>query len=264
PATRPATAPAVLPPGFPIDTSKAWLLHVPGIAGESHIDHTLFAGMRDAGFAGPLELYDWTGLRKGLAALINREQNEAEAQKVADKIVAQRKRDPNGQIVVTGHSGGTGIVIFALEKLPPGVTVDGVLLLSPALSPDYDLSAALSKVRGRMYVFSSNLDLFVLGLGTKVFGTIDRKQGESAGRVGFNVPANAADPKQYVKLIACPYERAWVRYENIGDHVGVMSRPFSRYVLSPLILSLLPGSPGPMTRPTTGPVTKPAATRPAK
>jgi hypothetical protein len=263
-ATRPATQPATQP-ALPVDTSKAWVLHVPGIAGESQIDQALLRGIRDAGFLGGMEIYDWTGLRKGLAALVNRERNDKEAQKVAEKIIAQRKQDPNGQIIVTGHSGGTGIVVFALEKLPADVTVDGVLLLSPALSRDYDLTAALRHVRGKMYVFSSNADLFVLGLGTSVFGTIDRKKGDSAGRSGFICPAGA-DPKEYEKLVARPYEKAWVQFDNIGDHVGVMSRKFSRYVLTPLIVNHITGPSGATTQPTTQPgppsTTPPSTTPP--
>lgn len=256
-AIRPATQPATQP-ALPVDTSKAWVLHVPGIAGESQIDQSLLRGIRDAGFLGAMEIYDWTGLRKGLAALVNRERNDKEAQKVAEKIIAQRKQDPNGQIIVTGHSGGTGIVVFALEKLPADVMVDGVLLLSPALSRDYDLTAALKHVRGKMYVFSSNADLFVLGLGTSVFGTIDRKKGDSAGRSGFVCPVGA-DPKQYEKLVARPYEKAWVQFDNIGDHVGVMSRKFSRYVLTPLIVNHITGPSGATTQPTTQPTSQPVA-----
>ena len=36
-----------------------------------------------------------------------------------------------------------------------------------------------------MVVFWSPLDVFVLGLGTRVFGTIDRVRSVSAGLVGF-------------------------------------------------------------------------------
>jgi hypothetical protein len=154
PATRPAAGP-----------SDAYLLHIPGIAGESMIDQALVGGLIDGGFGGPAEIYDWTGHNPGIAALVNRERNDQEAQKIADRVTAHRRRHPAATIMLTAHSGGTGLVVFALEKLPPDVRVDGVLLLSPALSPTYDLSKALARVTGRMYVFSSTMDVFVLGLG---------------------------------------------------------------------------------------------------
>lgn len=242
-----------------VDSRHAYVLHVPGIAGETNLDRMLLAGIKEGGFGGVVEMYDWTINHAGLAALINRKRNDVEATKIADKVIAYRKQNPKGNILLTGHSGGTGLIVFALEKLPKDVQVDGVLLLSPALSPEYDLSVALSHVTGRMYVFSSTLDMFVLGLGTKVFGTIDRKNGDSAGRVGFVQPKDAVEPKQYEKLISCPYDKAWLRYGNIGDHMSVMSRAFSRHILTPLVLSHLPGGGGPMTQPfmpTTQPTTK--------
>ena len=60
----PTTAPAVAS----IDTSHAWHLHLPGIAGEAGIDHNLVEGLRDAGYDGPSEIYDWTGDQAGLTA----------------------------------------------------------------------------------------------------------------------------------------------------------------------------------------------------
>jgi hypothetical protein len=249
PPSLPTTVPAAAPVAKAVDTSRAYLLHLPGIAGETGIDHKLVNGMKDAGFAGQAEIYDWTGPQKGIPALVNRERNDREAQKIADLIVARRRVDPLGQIMLTGHSGGTGLAVFALEKLPAGVTVDGLLLLSPALSPTYDLSAALAHVRGKAYCFSSSMDVFILGMGTTLFGTIDGKKGESAGRTGFVPPAVPADPKQYDKLVSCPYERSWLQFGNVGDHVTVMSRAFTEHVLAPLVLSHLPGGGGPLTRP---------------
>lgn len=266
PATAPATRPADGLPPRAVDTSRAYLLHVPGIAGETQIDRAFVAGVRDGGFRGTAEIYDWTGDQAGLTALVNRQRNDAEAQKVADRIADLRRREPGGQIILSAHSGGSGIIAFALEKLPPAVRVDGVLMLSPALSPDYDLSAALAHVNGKLYCFSSTLDVFVLGFGTKMFGTIDRKKADSAGRVGFVRPPDAADPAQYDKLVHCPYDRAWVRFGNVGDHITVMSHAFAAHVLSPLVLSHLPGGGGPLTRPVFpvnpfGPATRPDTTK---
>jgi hypothetical protein len=260
--TSPATAlgVAATQAAGPIDTAHAWLLHVPGIAGVTQLDQTLTDGIRDGGFKGEIEVYDWTGEQRGIAALVNRERNEREAQKIAKRILEHRRKRPNVPILLSGHSGGTGIVVFALEKLPKDVMVDGVLLLSPALSPTYDLSKALSHVHGRLYCFSSTLDMFVLGMGTKLFGTMDRQKGESAGRVGFLKPDNAADPAQYDKLVSCPYDKAWMRFGNIGDHMTVMSQAFAEHILAPLVLSHMPGSKGPLTRPVmpTGPIKLPA------
>ena len=91
--------------------------------------------------------------------------------------------------------------------------VERVVLLAPALSPGYDLTAALRAVRREIVVFWSPLDLIVLGAGTRLFGTIDRVKTIGAGLVGFRVPAvNAADParsREYGKLRQVRWHPRW-------------------------------------------------------
>jgi hypothetical protein len=101
----------------------------------------------------------------------------------------------------------------------------------------------------------------VLGAGTRMFGTIDGVKSDAAGRVGFAKPA-AADDAAYAKLVAVPYDPAWMRLRNIGDHVGPMMRPFAKEVIARLLLTgELPVVMPLTTQPTAA--TQPAATRPA-
>jgi len=227
PVDRDQAAPAA-------DFDHTFLLHLPGIAGERWVDLQMTSGLRDAGYVGPIQTYDWTENDPGLNALRAYKRNRAEAARVADLITAKFRADPNQRIILTAHSGGTGIVIWALEKLPADVKVDTVVLLSSALSPEYDLSAALSHVSGVCYSFYSENDVLVLATGTKLFGTIDGKYCESAGEFGFVFP-NGGDAKQYEKLVQKPYDRAYLRYGNIGDHMGPMRRSFSAHILAPLL-----------------------------
>jgi hypothetical protein len=243
----------------PTEKPKPWLLHLPGIAGDTRIDRRLLQGIRDAGFAGEIEIYDWTGDHPGLVALRARQYNDAEAQKIADKITDHYRADPKTPILITSHSGGTGLCVWALEKLPPDVKVERVMLLASALSPDYDLSKALSHVRGKAYAFSSPNDGIVLGAGTSVFGTIDGKQCQAAGLCGFACPKNA-DEEQYAKLVPMPYDSAWIKLGNIGDHIGVTSRAFAETVIAPILMGKEP--PAPTTRPSAR-ATASTTTRPA-
>jgi hypothetical protein len=244
----------------PSEKPKAWLLHLPGIAGDTRIDRRLLQGIHDAGFAGETEIYDWTGDHPGLVALKARQYNEAEAQKIADKITAHYRADPKTPILITSHSGGTGLCVWALEKLPADVKVERVMLLSSALSPQYDLSTALSHVRGKVYAFSSPNDALVLGAGTRLFGTIDGRQCQAAGLCGFTCPETAAAKDQYTKLVPMPYDPAWIKLGNIGDHIGVTSRAFAEAVIAPILMGHEP--PAPTTRPTNRATAK-ATTRPA-
>ena len=83
--------------------------------------------------------------------------------------------------------GGDGAGGRGAGRLPKDA-VECAVLLSPALSPTYDLVPALRAVRREMVVFWSPLDVIVLGLGTRIFGTIDRIKTVSAGLVGFRGP----------------------------------------------------------------------------
>jgi hypothetical protein len=213
---------------------QPYLLHLPGIGGYMFIDRSFVGGLKEGKFDAIYESYDWTCRDPGLDALLARKRNEAEAQKVAEKLTSEVRAHPHRRVIVTSHSGGTGIAVWALEKLPADVTIDTLLLMSPALSPQYDLSKALRHVTGKVYVFSSVNDTLVLGIGTSMFGTIDGVKSESAGLKGFVKP-HGADETQYEKLVPLPYNPQWMQYNNIGDHIGSMSRAFSREIVAPLV-----------------------------
>jgi hypothetical protein len=114
------------------------------------------------------------------------------------------------------------------------VKIERLILLAPALSPRYDLSRALAHVRDKAYSFWSGQDTVVLSVGTRTFGTIDGEYCDAAGYVGFERPPKG-DARQYAKLVQYPYEAAWVKYDNFGDHIGVTETAFSKAVLMPLL-----------------------------
>ena len=234
-----------------VDFSNTWLLHLPGIGGELPIDHDMTDGLKDAGWAGPITIYDWTEHDPGLDALLARKRNEREAAKVAKMIEEKLAKDPTLKITITSHSAGTGIAIWALEKLPEGMKVEQVLLLASAISPDYDLSKALSHVRGKMYSFYSANDTLVLGAGTKMFGTVDGKNSVAAGLIGFTQPKGASD-EEYAKLVQRPWLKQWMAFDNVGSHIGCMSELFGEKVLGPLLIKGL----GPTSSATTKPVAR--------
>jgi pimeloyl-ACP methyl ester carboxylesterase len=228
-------APSILAAEAAPKASDDYLLHLPGIAGYHWVDRQFLAGLREGGFEGEQAVRNWPGDDPGLAALLARKRNQTESRAVADAIVARARANPGGRIILTGHSGGAGIAVWALEKLPEDVKVDTVLLLAPALSPGYDLTRALSHVRGTMYAFTSTFDAVVLGAGTTAFGTIDGVRCEAAGRWGFVAP-EGADEKAYEKLVQVPYDAKWMRDGNIGDHIGPMGKTFAKNVLTPLVV----------------------------
>jgi pimeloyl-ACP methyl ester carboxylesterase len=211
-------------------------LHLNGIGGYRWVDKYMLRGLQDAGLDGQVMAYDWTGADVGLGALLAKERHKEQSAKVAELLTAAWREQSGRRITITCHSGGAGITVWALEQLPDEVKIDSIVLLASALSPDYDLSPALRHVRNKVYSFYSPYDSAVLGYGTRMFGTIDGPKGDASGRVGFRKPAHPADPDQYLKLVQLPYDSAWMKMGNMGDHIGWMSRTFSHEVIAPALL----------------------------
>lgn len=157
----------------------------------------------------------------------------------ADKIVAEaaafHASKPGAPVYLVGKSGGTGVAVKALEGMPPD-SVEAAVLISSALSPEYDLSRALRAVRRAMTVFWSPLDVFVLGVGTRVFGTVDRVPGVSAGLVGFRRPKDLDESglRQYEKLKQIRWSPRMAPTGYLGGHVGPDNPAFLRKYVLPL------------------------------
>ena len=217
---------------------RPYLLHFPGIAGDNPFDRAFLSALRDGGFDAEVHLCDWTVGRSHLAALQDEAANRTEAAKIAQMIEKQRRAEPARPIYLTSESAGAGVAVWALELLPAGVQVDGVILMAPAFSPDYDLSTALMHVRQKMLVYHSKLDWFTLGIGTSVFGTLDRRNTQAAGRVGFVRPPQA-DPVQYGKLEQVPFRGRWMwQYGHDGGHIGPLRPRFASGHLALRLTSL--------------------------
>src|SRR5262249_46816913 len=145
---------------------------------------------------------------------------------------------PDESVFVVGKSGGAGVAVRALERLD-AEDVERAVLLAPALSPRYDLTAALRAVRREIVVFWSPLDLVILGAGTWLFGTIDRVHSFGAGLVGFNVPGRAetdADRvRQYAKLRQVRWRPRMAGRGHLGGHFGSDHPWFLREWVVPLL-----------------------------
>jgi pimeloyl-ACP methyl ester carboxylesterase len=167
---------------------------------------------------------------KDLTRTANR---DAWGAKVAAEVLDFRERNPQAPVHLVGKSGGTGVIVKAMERLPE-TAVDSAILIAPALSPRYDLTRALEAVRKEMVVFWSPFDVIILGAGTRVFGTIDRVRSVSAGMVGFQLPEvpTEARRRRYAKLrqVRWAPRMAWTGY--LGGHLGPDNPAFlGRYVV---------------------------------
>ncbi|MBK8271426.1 MAG: hypothetical protein IPK83_25145 [Planctomycetes bacterium] len=203
---------------------RGLVIVLPGIEGRSIWNVDLAQGLNDGRVDCAIEIYDWgTSIPGGfLINLAHHDRNLTMADALSRYIVNYKTDHPGRQVHLIGHSGGAGLALMAVEKLPADMSVESITLLAVAISPEFDLRPALRNTSGNIYNCYSQNDSILLGAGTSLAGTIDRKYGESAGKVGFRVRANA-DPQTaalYRKLRQREWKPELARLGNDGGHFG--------------------------------------------
>jgi len=143
------------------------------------------------------------------------ERNVATAVRVADEIAEWRRANPVAPFCLVGYSGGGGMATLITSALPSDVSIDRLVLVAPAISPDYPVrSAVLPHVREFVVNYASERDLQV-GWGTRTFGTIDREYTASAGAIGFAVEDE--------RLLQYHWSAADIPFGHAGNHLAYLS-----------------------------------------
>ncbi len=231
--TSPAAAlAAVTAPGLP---EGGLVLVADGIGGFDLCGRALARRAKAAGLPYVTWIVRWShGPGRWFADLTRAADCHARARDVAETVRLYRRQRPDAPVFLVGKSGGCAVMVKALELLETP-EVERAVLLSPALSPGYDLTRALGSVRSDVVVFRSPLDVFFLGLGTTVFGTSDRVWGWGAGMVGFRTPKPTDDPARiaaYRKLRQRSWTPGMVWSGHLGGHLGPDTPGFlARYVV---------------------------------
>ena len=70
-----------------------------------------------------------------LAQLI--EHNEATAVAIAAEIADWRRAHPDAPFYLVGYSGGGGMATLVTAALPDDISIDRLVLVAPAISPDF-------------------------------------------------------------------------------------------------------------------------------
>jgi pimeloyl-ACP methyl ester carboxylesterase len=251
--TRPADAASQL--AVPADSLAPWnnprlifgdrlawgyLLVLPGVGGgDAPVDSGVVVGLKDANVRSAIELYDWTdGQYRWIENLRDLDRNQAEARKIAAKILFYQKRYPGRPVHVIGYSGGGGVAVLALEALPPGQKITGAILLAPTLAFDYDLRAAMSHTERGLLNYYSPLDAIILTMLATAAGTTDGRHTLSAGAVGFQVPKSLdrAQREAYQqRLFQQAYQFDMLQAGHPGGHFGWANPAFIAKHVAPLV-----------------------------
>jgi len=162
--------------------------------------------------------------------------NRVMGARLARKMLAFRRDHPTTTIHLAAFSGGAGIAVFACEQLRRRRIVGTLALLCPALSPGYNLAPALHAVE-RCYALISRRDRLILGLGTTLFGTTDRRFTSAAGLAGFRLPPDlsAQDNAAYQRLREIYWSPDLRNLGHPGGHTGWVSPQFLGRHLIPIL-----------------------------
>lgn len=191
------------------------------------------AGLLSAGYRGKFETFSWSAfLGPGPDHLIAA-RNKSVARRLSKRIEQARRKDLDSPIYVMGLSAGTAVVLSALEQLSLGVRVDHVVLLSPSVSADHDLTHAMAHVKGRLYATSSTHD----GILSTIVVNADGLPGPPAGIKGFRLPGKVRrNPRApYRRVVNLPWRPAYVAHDWHGGHTQVTNQNFIKTVIAPRI-----------------------------
>jgi pimeloyl-ACP methyl ester carboxylesterase len=183
-----------------------------------------------------VETFVWShGYGRLLADHIDHCNHLEEGRRLA-ALIAARVGDCRGLgVYLVAHSSGAAVVLAAAEASPPN-SIERIVLLSPAVSHDYDLRPALRSVRQGIDVFTSCRDIGALVLGTGIVGTADRRRAAAAGRIGFTpLLICPGDELLYAKLRMHPWDRSVEWSGNRGSHYGTLEPGFMRAYVLPLL-----------------------------
>ena len=172
-----------------------------------------------------------------LANLTDYEGNRRKAADIAARIQVFRKDHPTAPIHIIGYSGGGGLAVLVAEALPDDVHIQNLILAQAAISPDYDLTAALDHVDGKLINFHSDYDWAMLDVGTRVFGTIDRKNVASAGKNGFDIEKAVPNALKRTKVIQHAWDPTMTNTGHPGGHFGMLTYGWNKRYVAPYLMS---------------------------
>lgn len=244
-------------PAFGPKASHGITFYAPGAGNFDFGDVGLREGLRQAGYPGQVAGIVWT---VSFNAAIDQRLGNARigGTSLARHIEKYADEFPGQPINLVGLSAGTGVVVWALEDLKPGYEVDTVVLLSSSLWYRYDVSKALTRLKGKLYNYYSTQDPVLAGP-MKIFGTIDGVFGQDgAGAVGLKPPGGSD------KIVNIRWKPEYRQYGYHGGHTDSTSAAFIRHEISKHITfgdsAAAPPQPGEMLA-SAGETTPPAARR---
>lgn len=217
------------------------IIVLPGIEGSSTVNDSIVRGLIAGRLSHAIRVVDWRRFRPwNPLHLAMQSHNRSQAKHVAEQIHEYRIRFPDGPVHLIGHSAGAGMALFVLESLGE-LQITSAILLAAAVSRDFPILRLLKSTTSGIWNFYSPLDLPTVGLGTLLFGTMDRRHTISAGALGFRTelhkPAMSEEGREGAEsqLRQVRFSLDMLKAWNFGGHFGWTNSEFVRRHISPLL-----------------------------
>ena len=215
---------------------RGLVMVLPGV--ECYASHHvgLAQGLKDAGVDRAIEVRVWGTHPFGtFPNLLSYQLNRRRAAGIAEELVQYRSEHPSQPIALIGFSGGGAMALFTAEALPPDFRLERIILMGAAISPTYDFRPSLAHCERGIVNFYSSQDWLMIGLGTQVFGTMDRQKTCGAGRYGFLDEHGGLRTEPGLKQIA--WRPEWRHWGNWGYHSSWRAEAWAREVLAGEVMS---------------------------
>ena len=184
-------------------------------------------GLRRAGYRGDCVVFDWSTTRNPLLDQLDPlGLNKLSARALAGRIRKYKQKYPDNDVNLIALSAGTGVAVWALERLKGEYKVNNVFLVGSSLASKYDMDAVLRSVEGKVFVYHSARDA-ILPL-TLMIGTVDRRLG--AGVVGL--VGLALKDSYRGRVVNVAWEKKWNRLGWKGGHTDCVGRAFVQYEIA--------------------------------
>lgn len=209
------------------------IFFLPGVAGDGLWYNGLRDGLRDGGVSRQVITVSW-GAPGPLFALNFSDKgiHDSAEQKLAKIVTEHRQKFPNGRIDLIGHSAGCGVILGAVGRLQEGSSIGRIVLISPSVSPTYDLNPVLGRCAS-LDSYHSTKDTTFLEWRTSHFGTYDRIKTKAAGNTGFSTSLTHSELAP--RFADQSYEPAFSDLGNDGGHFGGTARRFVQKKIAPLL-----------------------------
>ncbi len=184
-------------------------------------------GLRRGRYRGDCEVFNWSVTRNPLLEQMDPLGfNKLAARSLAHRIKGYKQKYPDNHVNIIALSAGTGVTVWALERLKGEYKVNNVFFVGSSLAHSYDMDQALKSVEGKVFVYHSPRDLILPWV--KLFGTVDGKLGSKvAGQLGLRIKESYRG-----KVVNIGWEKKWERLGWSGGHTDCVGRSFVQYEIA--------------------------------